>query len=462
MFLRIYALVLFLMSTLSVFAQNPCAEPHARALVMGGGGSKGGFEAGAVYHLVMHRGCDFDEISGTSAGALNGVVLAQARRSQDPAESLESMEKQADSLVQMWLSIRGSKDVVKGRPLATLRFGMFGLEAMKNFAPLQKLISQNLSPERLEMGRDFRVGPVSMYDGQYREVLVNPNGRADPNTTGYVLASAMIPMYGTLPRLPVQTSASTSGSVQFGDGSLRHMVPIGSYFVSCAAKMAVDPEACRNQRSNPPSHQRIEQIFVIGTSPIQRNRDYKPVTDNTALRPGTLQITDGRKLMSRSIDVIMDTIYRSDLNSMWLANDLLAWRADLLKEGDPTGKFPLESYNFDRDNPERPSRAYRIGVITPSRDESEMSKVLDFSTERISRQMFCGCVAADRMMQTEFGVDSMVSSCLEHFRPPNLKKKKLMPNSWDAGVCDEPPSSPLLAATGTLKSTEGSKRSRRD
>src|SRR2546425_9394207 len=57
-----------------------------RALVLSGGGAKGAFEAGAVYHLVVHRGCDFTDLSGVSAGALNAAFLAQApSRSQSQA-----------------------------------------------------------------------------------------------------------------------------------------------------------------------------------------------------------------------------------------------------------------------------------------------------------------------------------------------------------------------------------------
>ena len=49
-----------------------CTPEQSRALVLSGGGAKGAFEAGAIYHLVVDRHCDFKEMSGVSVGALNG------------------------------------------------------------------------------------------------------------------------------------------------------------------------------------------------------------------------------------------------------------------------------------------------------------------------------------------------------------------------------------------------------
>ncbi|HXZ80332.1 MAG TPA: patatin-like phospholipase family protein, partial [Terriglobales bacterium] len=59
-------------------AQDPCANNEHRALILSGGGVKGAFEAGAIYHLVVLRGCDFQDFAGVSVGALNAAMLAQA------------------------------------------------------------------------------------------------------------------------------------------------------------------------------------------------------------------------------------------------------------------------------------------------------------------------------------------------------------------------------------------------
>ena len=43
-----------------------CDPGKKRALVLSGGGLKGAFQAGATYHLIVHRHCDFREIAGVS------------------------------------------------------------------------------------------------------------------------------------------------------------------------------------------------------------------------------------------------------------------------------------------------------------------------------------------------------------------------------------------------------------
>src|SRR5207245_1660047 len=51
-----------------------CAPGINRALVLSGGGLKGAFQAGAVYHLIVQRRCDFREFAGVSVGSLNAVI----------------------------------------------------------------------------------------------------------------------------------------------------------------------------------------------------------------------------------------------------------------------------------------------------------------------------------------------------------------------------------------------------
>ena len=70
-------------------ALNYCEPEKKRALVLSGGGLKGAFQAGAIYHFVVHRHCDFREIAGVSVGSLNAVILAQAQRDENPETSLK-------------------------------------------------------------------------------------------------------------------------------------------------------------------------------------------------------------------------------------------------------------------------------------------------------------------------------------------------------------------------------------
>jgi len=85
-----------------------CDPEKKRALVLSGGGLKGAFQAGAIYHIIVHRHCDFREIAGVSVGSLNAVILAQAKRDDKPEASLTNMTERAEKLVEVWHSIRSS------------------------------------------------------------------------------------------------------------------------------------------------------------------------------------------------------------------------------------------------------------------------------------------------------------------------------------------------------------------
>lgn len=101
-----------------------------------------------------------------------------------------------------------------------------------------------------------------------------------------------------------------------------------------------------------------------------------------------------------------------------LENELLKWRELAYRESDADSlldAFPLESYNYDPSQPNGGSRAYSIGIVLPSVGGSGTEEILSFSRDRIAKQMCCGCMAADEMMQSQFGLTSMSSQCRERF-----------------------------------------------
>ena len=55
-------------------AVNPSKEK--RAVVLGGGGAKGAYQIG-VWQALRELGLDFQVVTGTSVGALNGALMAQ-------------------------------------------------------------------------------------------------------------------------------------------------------------------------------------------------------------------------------------------------------------------------------------------------------------------------------------------------------------------------------------------------
>lgn len=454
-------------------AQDPCSESKRRALVLSGGGPKGAFETGAIYHLVVQRNCDFHEFSGSSVGALNGAFLAQAAESADPIESHANLAAQAEALVSLWQSVKSSRDFMKGRPLATLRWGLFGLENLNDFQPLRRLLAANISTERLSTGRPTRAGVVSFWDGGYREIVARPasSPQVGAKFLDYLYASSIPPLYGKMPRIVDGSAADDPRQwPQSADGSLRHITPVASYFKVCkpleprANDSELVPaegdrgEICSSSGDfEAPPHEPVQQLFVIVTSPYSRNSDLLPVADTHCCRPGSHQITDGRKILGRTLVVLNDTAYRSDLDFLLFANDMLRWRWQAyqgLNSSAPEAQLPearrqfmsvkgfaIESYNRDSQNPDAPSLPYEVGLVVPEKEYAELSHLLAFSPAMMQEQLYCGCVAADRMMQDDFGLSSLASQCAHRFPPLPMKSTKttqVQAATWKKNTCQKP------------------------
>jgi len=443
-------------------AEDPCVNLKRRALVMSGGGAKGAFEAGAVYHLVVQRHCDFDEFSGSSVGALNSAFLGQAAKSIDTDESLANLSAQSEELVSLWQSIKSSKDIRKPRRFATLRFGLFGLDSMNDMEPLRHLLDRNISMERLANGRHVRAAVVSFWSGVYREVVAQPSSTRTAGGTflEYLYASSVLPVYAKMPRIadgsPFDDPKMWS---QFSDGGLRHITPLASYFKIC--KKVKDTEgqnlpqavACFEDVSRTmPPHEPVEQLFVIVTSPYSRDSDELPIMDVKCCRNGSHQIKDGRKILSRTLALMDDAVYRSDLEFSLTANDMLRWRwqaynrlvlnesaeelADSRQRFLAQGTSVVESYNRDTQDRDAPSRPYEIGLIVPKKEFADASHLLVVSPSVIQAQLYCGCIAADEMMARDFDLPSLSNQCAQRF--PRLIKSEHNAHvaaDWDPAVC---------------------------
>ncbi len=461
----------------SAQAANPCAGNQRRALVLSGGGPKGAFQTGAIYHLVKHRGCDFHEFSGISVGALNTAFLAQARKTSDPKESYVLLAEQADGLVSLWDSIKGPKDVAKSLRLAAPRFAIFGLEGLNDFTPLRKLLEAHVSLDKLAQGRPVRVGVVNFADGDYREVAFRPalGGSGSPTFHDFLYAGSVLPVVGKMHRIRQAGTGDDPGQeVQFGDGTLRHITPVAGYFPACSTPRLLasletpagiaagtgrecgQPARTRDQRP-------LEQLFVIVTSPYSRHSDSLAVSDLTSFRSGARQITKGPKVLNRSLQLMVDATYRKDLDFLQLANDMLRWRRqaydgllldratepvnervtdrvqEVKQQFNGASAFPFESFNRDPEDPDAPSLPYEIGLVIPQKEFAPTGSLLVFSPPMIREQLYCGCLAADQVMQEKFGQASLADRCAERFPPLASKKKpeESTPANWQPLVCQK-------------------------
>jgi hypothetical protein len=395
-------------------AADPCGPPHARSLVLSGGGAKGAFEAGAAYHLIVHRGCDFTEIVGNSVGAINGALLAQAPRASEAAVSLANLSAAAERLVDEWAALGSPRDVMRTRPLGKIRFALFGLDSVADLTPLQQFIHERVAVENLSAGRELRVGVTTFVDGRYREIVLNSADNAE-SAHEIIFGSAVVPLFGRMVRaLPPPSSAAP---LQLADGSLRHSTPVTSYFSACREAGAPNaaPLCVPLGGGDTPPHPRTEQLFVVVTSPFARRSDLRPVVDARAFDRGGDTITDGRQILVRMFDLLVDTMYRDDLDDMLTYNDLLAWHARAVAAGTTLPPFPLASYNPADEAAGSHSLPYEIVLVGPQREDSDPMTIFNVEPATQRRQLFCGCIAADDAMRAQFALPLMADRCAARF-----------------------------------------------
>lgn len=415
--------LLAVLAPLSANAADPCAGEVARSLVLGSGGSRGAFEAGAVYHLVVHRGCDFTEISGNSVGALNGSILAQAARAGDRAQSLANMKAAAENLIAEWDAIRSARDMMRTRPLAKLRFAFVGLDSIRDFGALRDFIGTRVDLARLAAGRELRVGVMSFTDGRYHEFLLSHDGVAEPTAHEFVFASTLVPVFS---RMPIMSPPGGGAPLQFGDGGVRHATPVTSYFERCTGGVCGPLTG-----SATPPHPRVQQLFVVVTSAYTERDDRVPVFDEKAVDPRTGGIEDGRKILVRMFDLMIDTMHRADLDDMLLYNDVLAWQAR--EAGATSNTFPIASFN--RERPGAVPQPYEIALIAPERDDADPLSMFNAEPRTQRERVLLGCLAADKVMTMQFQQPSMADQCVTRFpKLPGKRRRGVTAGPPTAGI----------------------------
>jgi NTE family protein len=186
-----------------------------RWLCLSGGGAKGAFQAGAVYHLLAERKVVYDGVCGTSVGAINAAWVAQHRR-QDAAQAAEALRS-------MWYDLPGSHGVYKkwyggwlGRLPAMWKLSVYHTK------PLRKLLTERLDLEAIRLsGIELRVGAVSLNTGNRRVW-----DQTSPHLIEAVMASSSFP--GMFPPEEIHGQLYT-------DDGVREITPIEEA-IRCGAR----------------------------------------------------------------------------------------------------------------------------------------------------------------------------------------------------------------------------------
>jgi len=293
------------------------------ALVMPGGGARGAFQVGVLKALadLVPRGTinPFQVISGTSAGAVNSVVLAaKARRFKIAVAELERVwgnfrchqVYKTDHLTMLKSSLHWFGAIVTG--------GLIGMpRSLLDNSPLRSLLSRNVRFPRIQDAIDcgwldaVTVTAAGYSTAQSHSFFQSTDGHQDWSRTrrtgvrkdlslDHLMASIAVPMIFSPVRI---------GGEYFGDGAMRQATPL-----------------------SPAIHLGADRILVIGV----RNEmaDKAPLPGETVDYPSFAQIA------GYTLDALfMDGLY-SDLERMTRINQLIdavpeQQRSGVLKEMRP-------------------------------------------------------------------------------------------------------------------------------
>ena len=183
-----------------------------KALVLGAGGLKGAFQAGAVAE-ILKAGYVPDLIYGVSVGALNGAILAD--ESSDPDRSWAEI---GESLVEFWREhITGPEALMKKRSLIGVAWSMLWdrFDGFVDPEPFHTLMRRRLSAERISRSRaQFIAAAMNIHDGN-----LESRDQAAEDIIDFVFGSSAVPFLDPIKRV---------GGEGYVDGSVREMAPIGA------------------------------------------------------------------------------------------------------------------------------------------------------------------------------------------------------------------------------------------
>jgi NTE family protein len=251
------------------------------ALVISGGGAKGAFAVGVVKYVyeAYHTDGWFEIIGGTSTGALITPLAAVLK---EPSLAPAAME----DLVKSYTTIH-TKDILQARCILTL---LIKQDAFYGTGPLQKIIHNNLTPERFSylqspsapysyvVYADFQTGQACVVSPKDKLPAADGSGTRPITLDEFrtaVLASASVPV--------IMECAKINGHVCY-DGGVREVLPL---------KQAIDNGA-----------EKILPIFL----------DPKKFSEIKS------EIKRMDKILSRTLDILVNETMMNDVERAELIN----------------------------------------------------------------------------------------------------------------------------------------------
>ena len=250
-----------------------------RALILGGGSIKGGWQIGAIKACFEH-GFFPEIIGGISVGSLNGTWITNevGRQSKENPVADIDWDKVSKGLIKFWLyNIKEPDDIAIKRKAIPLLWSILRkkFNGASDTKPLKKIIYNTIKHDFLaSSGIDLYVGAVNIADGKI--IYAKPEY---PDFLEYVLASSAIPF---------MMPTSKIGKQPYLDGGLRDSAPLG---------VAIKAGA--------------EEIICIGCNPEET---------------GSVEINTGSvaELADRTMEIISNNNLNNDIKKARLYNNLIS------------------------------------------------------------------------------------------------------------------------------------------
>lgn len=154
-----------------------------RAIVLSGGGAKGGYEIG-VWKAFRRLGIDFDIVTGTSVGALNGVLMVQ--NDFFKAYKLWSF---MDYKKVMDIEIKGKYSTPRGRNEIISKYTKGAIKGGIKMNPLRSIVDK-LWNENKFYNSKISYGLVTTYFPSFKGKYVTKENTSSLEFIDYLMASA--------------------------------------------------------------------------------------------------------------------------------------------------------------------------------------------------------------------------------------------------------------------------------